>query len=144
MPEVAVIDAGVALSWFVDAPGPQRDYALSVLKAYHRNQLQFVVPDVFFVEVPYALMKARNKRGIPDSTIWQAARFIDIMTTSIVPNSMSVEKALIRSLQWELKSYDATYFDLAVQMNVPLAAIDGDLIKKAKKFNVQIWQPTVK
>lgn len=140
MSDVAVIDAGIALSWFLDPPGERREYALSVLKAYQANHLRFIVPDIFFVEVPYSLMKAHSKERISDATMTQAARFIDVMTTDVVPTSFSIEAAIARAEQWELKSYDATYFDLAVQMDVPLAAIDIDLVKKAKKFDLPIWQ----
>lgn len=140
MSDVAVIDAGIALSWFLDPPGERREYALSVLKAYQANQLRFIVPDIFFVEVPYSLMKAHSKDRISDAIMAQAARFIDVMTTDVVPTSFSIEAAIARAEQWELKSYDATYFDLAVQMDIPLAAIDIDLVKKAKKFNIPLWQ----
>lgn len=142
MPDVAVIDAGIALAWFLDPPGERREYALSVLKAYQSGRLRFIVPDIFFVEVPYSLMKAHSKERISDAAMAQAARFIDVMTTDVVPTSFSVEAAIARAEQWELKSYDATYFHLAMQMDVPLAAIDSDLVKKARKFSLPIWQAT--
>lgn len=140
MSDVAVIDAGIALSWFLDPPGERREYALSVLKAYQVGELRFIVPDIFFVEVPYALMKANSKDRLSDVAMSQAARFIDVMTTDVVPTSFSVVESIARAEQWELKAYDATYFNLAVQMDVPLAAIDIDLVKKAKKFGLPIWQ----
>ncbi|HTD06243.1 type II toxin-antitoxin system VapC family toxin [Undibacterium sp.] len=141
MSEVVVIDAGVALAWFIDPPGERKDYALSVLRAFQKQQITFIVPDIFFVEVPYALLKAKNKGLISESTVAQAARFIDVMTTDIVPSSYSIEESINRAVRWELKAYDATYFDLAVRMDVPLAAIDKDLVNKARKFSVPIWEP---
>ena len=140
MAELAVLDAGVALAWFIDPPSERRDYAMTALKEYRGGNLRFIVPDIFFVEVPYVLLKAMHKSIITADSVAQAARFIDLMTSDVVPSSVSVQDAIQRAQTWELKTYDATYFDLAVNMDIPLIAIDKDLVNKTKKFKVPLWK----
>ncbi|MCU6435174.1 type II toxin-antitoxin system VapC family toxin [Undibacterium sp. Jales W-56] len=141
MVDVVVLDAGIALAWFIDPPGKRLDYAISLLDAYKRGKVRFIVPDIFFVEVPYVLLKAQHQGRISAAHVDQAARFIDLMTTDVVPSTMSIQESIKKATIWELKTYDATYFDLAVTLDVPLAAIDKDLTKKAAKFDVPIWMP---
>ncbi|MBC3878776.1 type II toxin-antitoxin system VapC family toxin [Undibacterium sp. FT79W] len=141
MAETVVLDAGVALAWFIDPVGERADYASALLEAYKKNEIRFIVPDIFFVEVPYVLMKAVSKGNISKETMAQAARFIDLVTSDVVPSNMSIEENIDKAMKWELKAYDATYFDLAVTLDVPIAAIDIDLVKKAEKFKIPLWKP---
>ncbi|MBC3930359.1 type II toxin-antitoxin system VapC family toxin [Undibacterium curvum] len=141
MAEVVVLDAGVALAWFIDPIGERQEYAAALLEAVKKNKVSFIVPDIFFVEVPYVLMKAFNKNKISQTTLNQAARFIDLVTADVVPSNLSIEENIQKALKWELKAYDATYFDLAAKLDVPIAAIDVDLVKKAEKFKIPLWKP---
>ena len=99
MANVAVLDAGVALAWFIYPPSVRKEYALRVLAAYRKEEIRFIVPDIFFIEVPYVLMKAMNKGAITKQNAAQGARFIDLVTNDVVPSRMSVINALERAFK---------------------------------------------
>ena len=48
MANVAVLDAGVALAWFIDPPSVRKEYALRVLAVYRKEEIRFIVPDFFY------------------------------------------------------------------------------------------------
>ena len=56
--------------------------------------------------------------------------------TAIVPAWWFIE--ITNVLAMVLTSYDAMYLDLAVRLNLPLATLDDDLRKTAKKLGVSL------
>ena len=46
---------------------------------------------------------------------------------------------MVLARAYKLSSYDAAYLELSVRERVPLATLDKDLIKAAKKAEVEIY-----
>jgi predicted nucleic acid-binding protein len=62
---VVVLDASVAVKWFLPASGePLRNEALGLMRRYANGEIRFVVPDLFRAETANILWKAVRQRRI--------------------------------------------------------------------------------
>jgi predicted nucleic acid-binding protein len=98
------------------------------------------VPALWFIEITNVLVMAERKGRI---TPTQSDAFIaDLGKLGIERDDEAPDRAFTHLLTLcrthRLTSYDAIYLDLAVRRNLPLATLDHDLSKTAKKLGVRL------
>ncbi len=134
-----VVDASVAVKWCLPAQNelfvPQ---AQALLDSYQTGDLQFVVPDLFWLEVANALWKAVWK-GTIDAP-W-AEKSYDEITNLEIPTIASLEfvpKALQLAIERGRTVYDSLYLALALHSRVDLITADERLANAlAARFPVK-------
>ena len=99
-----------------------------------------LVPGWWYVEIANVLAMAERKGRV---TPGQSDAFIaDLERLGIERDDESSDRAFTHLLGMcrthRLTSYDAIYLDLAVRRNLPLATLDDDLRKAAKKLGVTL------
>lgn len=135
---MSVIDASVAVKWFVDEP--DSDLALELLDA---EQGDLLVPDIFVVEVSATLVRVANI----DKTSQERSRaglyhLIDLidrgaLSVERTPPGQTADAAHIAiDLGHPLK--DCIYLDLAMKLGRPLITADARFAVKAR----EIWPDT--
>ena len=63
---LVVVDASVAAKWFLPESGEGLvEQALALLNKYDKNEVRFVVPDLFYVEIASAIWKAVRVGRVP-------------------------------------------------------------------------------
>jgi predicted nucleic acid-binding protein len=133
-----VLDAFVALRWFLDNPLPA--YANRVKQLLIKGD-RALVPALWHLEMSNGLAVAERhsilSRGDVDLALLNleqlVARAIDTNST-LVPARQSLSTA--RTL--ELPAYDTAYLDLARREKVPLASLDQRLRAAAKRARVPL------
>lgn len=134
-----VLDASVALNWLLANGTPATNaYAAKVLTAMTSDDTTGVAPVIWWLEIANVIAKAENKQAINEA---QAESFLELLSgLGIAPDTATVGKALTDTLQiarrYRLSSYDASYLELALRAGLPLATLDDDLRKAAKKAGV--------
>jgi predicted nucleic acid-binding protein len=134
-----VLDASVALAWFLD--NPVSAYAVRV-KRDLLDGARAVVPALWHLEMANALVVA-ERRGILTAT--EASRsLIDIehLTVQIetISDLVSARQALSTARSFLLSAYDAVYLDTARQGGLPLATLDKSLRAAASRADVELFQ----
>ena len=135
---MSVIDASVAVKWFVDEPGS--DFALELLDA---EQGDLRVPDIFVVEVAATLVRIANMdKAFCDKSRAGLYHLLDL----IERGALSVERTppgetanaahIAIDLGHPLK--DCIYLDLAMKLGRPLITADARFAAKARA----IWPDT--
>ena len=135
-----VLDNSVAMRWLLasNKPSDQR-YADSVLKSLVNAEA--VVPNLWHLEAANVLLSAASRKDIEISAI---ERFtsqledlpitVDTLTANqVFGHTMSLAKA------YRLSSYDAAYLELALRQRLPIATLDKDLLKAAKRSDIEIY-----
>lgn len=131
-----VVDCSVAMAWlFHDEATPKTAALLGRLATETA-----LVPAWWFIEITNVLALAERKRRITPA---QSDAFLaDLSRLGIERDDEAPHRAFTHLLPLcrthGLTSYDAIYLDLAVRRNLPLATLDGDLRKSAKKLGVQL------
>lgn len=123
-----VVDASVVLTWcFPDEHSPE---ATRILELIRTPGNRAVVPAFFHQEVLNALLMGERRKRV---TATAAREFMaDILTMPFVP--VTPDTGLIGSIEslsrkHGLTAYDATYLELAVRLQLPLASFDHALLR---------------
>ena len=135
-----VLDNSVAMRWLLASnKASDQKYAESVLKSMVNTEA--VVPNLWHLEAANVLLGAINRQ---DVEIAEVERFtvqlenlpvaVDTLTANqVFGHTLSLAKA------YRLSSYDAAYLELALREGLPLATLNKDLLRAARKSDVEIY-----
>lgn len=129
-----VVDCSIAMAWlFHDEATPKTTALLNRLAIDTA-----LVPDWWFIEIANVLAMAERKGRI---TPTQSDAFIaDLSKLGIERDDEAPDRAFTHLLPLcrahRLTSYDAIYLELAIRRSLPLATLDDDLRKTARKLGV--------
>lgn len=129
-----VVDASVAIAWFVK--GQATEYTNALLRRAAAERLH--VPALWHAEFANALLALAHRRKLDPArleTIFASIDALDWKTDAAPPGARELA-ALAR--RFSLSAYDATYLELALRLALPLAARDGPLCKAAPRAGVAI------
>ena len=122
-----MLDASVALAWFIDRPiAPYAKRVRQLLLAGHRA----VVPLVWRLEVANGFVVAERRGLLSASDIALALQsFETVLVQSVEDSSSSVpmRRVIDTARQFRLTAYDAEYLDTARLQQLPLATLDRQL-----------------
>lgn len=135
-----VLDNSVAMRWLLasNKVSDQR-YAESVLRSL--SNAEAVVPNLWHLEAANVLLSAANRKALEISAVERLTVqlenlpiTVDTLTANqVLGHTMSLAKA------YRLSSYDAAYLELALRESLPLATLDKDLLKAARRSDIEIY-----
>lgn len=138
---LVVVDASVALAWYLPDTEVNYQYANAVRSAHLNNRIITVVPDFWAAEIAYKLIKtARSKPSKLSIPLDEAATFLDHFPQNIQPTAQSVSHILDLATRYFLQGWDAIYFDIAIRQRASLATLDGGLKTACLRFGVPMWE----
>src|SRR3972149_8488821 len=124
--------------WFFGDGKPQElVYAGKVLDAM--KDANAFVPVTWELEVANVIARAEAKALVTEA---RSGAFLEMLEgVDIEVDAATFTHALSDTLQlarrYKLSSYDASYLELALRLGMPLATLDEDLQKAAKKAGVK-------
>jgi predicted nucleic acid-binding protein len=114
------------------------DQAAQLLDSYDRQEIQFVVPDLFYVEIVSAIWKAvrvgRVSRAIGDEALelLTQRQFATALSHNLLAGAFQIAADFQRTV------YDSLYVALAMKSNAQLITADERLAKAlAARFPVK-------
>lgn len=135
---IFVLDNSVTMRWFFGDGKPQElAYAGKVLDAMKEDNA--LVPVTWGLEVSNVIARAEAKGLVTEA---RSDAFLEMLEgVDIDVDSATFEHARSDTLhlarRYNLSSYDASYLELALRLGIPLATLDEDLQKAAKKAGVK-------
>jgi predicted nucleic acid-binding protein len=133
-----VLDNSVTMRWFLGDGKPlELAYAGKVLDAM--KDTKALVPAIWRLEVANVIAKAEATALVSEA---RSEAFLEMLEDlDIEVDASTSAHALSSTLQlarrYRLSSYDASYLELALRLGLPLATLDEDLQKAAKKAGVK-------
>lgn len=125
---LVVVDASVAAKWFLPEKGEAHVYeALALLDKYDNEEIRFVVPDFFYVEVANAIWKAVRVGRVPRAFGDQAIVLLTQRKFPTVPSLKLVDQAFQIATDHGRTVYDSLYVALADQTKTQLITADERL-----------------
>ena len=135
-----VLDNSVAMRWLLasDKVSDQR-YAESVLISLANAEA--LVPNLWHLEAANVLLGASNRGDIEISDL---ERFtVQLENLPITVDTLTANQVFGHTISlaraYRLSSYDAAYMELSLREGLPLATLDKDLRKAAKRANIGIY-----
>ena len=140
MADRLVIDASVAVKWFVD---DESDIAAarSVLEAFLNQELELYAPQIFTYEVCCQLAKAcarrveqsRTMRLTPDIAATSARELFGLPLRIFPASEAECVRAIRMSAKYSKGFYDMTYLRLAEELQCDLCTADARMLKAFPK-----------
>lgn len=133
-----VLDNSVTMRWFFGNGKPQElAYAGKVLDTMKKTNA--LVPVTWGLEVANVIARAEAKGLVTEA---RSGAFLEMLEgVDIEVDAATFQHALSDTLQlarrYKLSAYDASYLELALRLGIPLATLDEDLQKAAKKVGVK-------
>jgi len=133
-----VVDASVALAWCF--PDEASEYADAVLLALEGQSV--LVPAVWPLEVANAVVVAERRKRITQPEV---RRFVELLEGLMIhqdslPVAGSVSNILPLAREYGLSAYDASYLEVAIRRNAPLATMDRELERAGRKAGVEVLE----
>ena len=134
-----VVDNSVAMRWlFADGSAADRQYAAEVAALVETSEVH--VPALFVTEAANVISRALKVGVITPQECEPSFDLFHAMQASIEPmdSTQSAMPLAITAFEEGLSAYDASYLLLAKKLGCPLATLDKDLRRAAKKCGVEI------
>ncbi|MGS2716682.1 type II toxin-antitoxin system VapC family toxin [Eionea flava] len=135
-----ILDNSVSMRWHLESEKPSdQKYAESVL--FSLSDTEALVPSLWHLEASNVLLAA-ERRG--ETSIGEVERFIgqlENLPLHVDPHTANQSFSRIMALAraYKLSSYDASYLELAMREGLPIATLDKELTKAAKKAGVPLY-----
>jgi len=132
-----VLDACVALAWFVDSPVPP--YAAQVRDAMVSGK-KALVPSLWVLEMANGLLMAERRGKLTAAEVDYGLRRLEIVAAQAIEIDAvgvpTIRAAFSAGYAHQLTAYDATYLELARREGLPLATLDKSLRVAAGKAGI--------
>jgi len=134
-----VLDCSVTMSWCFE--DESNIYTENVLDSLQNKEYEARVPPIWKLEVINVLLLTERKKRISNHVASNFKNILNILPISIDLFSTDRTFDTVYELARELHitAYDAAYLELAIRENIPLATLDNDLVKAAKKIKIKLF-----
>lgn len=128
-----VVDASVALAWFFNDERTELTERLLDQVA----DKGAVVPAVWPLEVSNGLLMGHRRDRLTKADFYASLETLNAIPVTVDMPSLTHVLAKVPHLAQahQLTTYDAAYLELAIRLGAPLATLDGQLTRVAKKCN---------
>jgi predicted nucleic acid-binding protein len=134
-----VVDNSVVMAWCFD--DEESGYADNVLESL--ASVGAIVPAIWSLQIGNVLVVAERRKRLSKSAAIRFLALINDLPITVIqesPERMTREiLALARDRQ--ISTYDASYLDLAMRKDLPIATRDSGLKKAALACGIQIFKP---
>ncbi len=132
---IVVIDNSIIIRWLI-GDGSVRDIKIanSILNSISKKELYPVVPSLWIYEASNVIATYVKRNQIEES-IGLKRLMMPFEACNIVEFKPDLVELTQIAIRYNLSSYDATYLNLASQLNCALATLDKKLAKAVIKSN---------
>jgi predicted nucleic acid-binding protein len=136
-----ILDASVALAWFVRATDEQSRYAEGVLALIERDATACAVPHLWHVEIANQLRVFKVSGKMTRVKQLNALHRLEALTLSTHHIGLEVRQVLELAERYHIAAYDALYVFLAARDELPLATLDDGMAGAAQRAGVEVVEP---
>ena len=128
---VKVIDASVAIKWFVEEDG--REAALEILSQVIDKPEEFCVPELFYFELAHVLNRVLGKLNDSQKHLYESILHLGIQRFRMNPE---LHLSICEFQAIGLSGYDAAYVAVAKQISGTWLTFDAKAHKIIKSFGL--------
>ena len=133
-----VLDASVALEWFLPGGGEGVRYAEIILERVSRGDLVPSVPDLWHTEIASVLIAAKRGKRISAAKLQSSQLSIRRLQIETLAIELDAAELIDLSQRYHLQGYDTVYFETARRLAIPIASIDGGIKTACRVFGVKL------
>ena len=122
-----VVDASVAVKWYVRETGSEK--AIALLES---EDLLFLARDVFLPETVNALLKQRRAGQLADETLDKALRDLTFSLPELVSSTRMIDHAVMIARAIRHSIYDCLYLALAERWETQFVTADAEFAERCR------------
>lgn len=128
-----ILDCSVTMAWCFEDESDE--FSLAILEKLQRSQA--LVPSLWSLEVANVLLIAQRKKRVTKNHVDSFIQALGILPIHIDTSThvKAMHQILALAHETNLTIYDATYLELAIREELPLATLDKHLQNVAKRYN---------
>ena len=133
-----VLDTSVTMRWFFgDGKPSELAFSARVLDALATDVA--IVPVTWGLEVANVIARAEAKALVTEARSGEFLELLDRLMIEVDAATFTQARTGILQLarRYNLSAYDASYLELSLRRGLPLATLDEDLQKAARKAGVK-------
>jgi predicted nucleic acid-binding protein len=134
-----VLDASVAVKWFLLADEPLKDRAMHLLTRSQDGTLDFIIPDLFWAELGNVLCKAVRQGRSTSREAKEFFRRAKDLELVAFPSEPFLQQAFDIAQTHGRSFYDSLYIALAVSRNATLITADEKLANATAAYLPVKW-----
>jgi predicted nucleic acid-binding protein len=139
-----VLDASVAMSWLLkDTTAREAAYPFAVLSGLGIDGAAAIVPMTWGLEIANVIARCEAKGQLNEAQSESFLTLIEAIPIQVDPDTFShvLSDTLQLARRYRLSSYDASYLELALREEAPIATLDEDLRRAATQAGVKQFKP---
>lgn len=136
-----VLDASIALAWFLTDTEPRERFAFGVLEEMLSGHVEAWAPPIFSHEVAKGLVKAERRGTLSAGELEKARSVLGGAAIQIHNQLPSIGEMIEAARQWHCQVYDATYVLLAQEQGLPLMTLDHGMRDACERAGVAVKCP---
>ena len=137
-PEAVVLDASVALTWFLNATAEQSRYADNIAALIDRDAPACVVPGLWHIEVGSRLISWQRAKELSRIQLQDALAKLGRLTIETHHHAYDPREIVQLAQRYQLAGYDAVYIDLSQRLQLPLATLDKGMRTACVRYGVEL------
>ena len=133
-----VVDCSVLIAGLL--PDEIEEQAQALLEGLQRGAVVVVVPALFYQEISNVLLMAYRRKRISREVLSQ---YLDVVAmlplridTAASTRSSTMKTVCELAEKYGLTTYDASYLEFAIRLDLPLVTLDSDLYNAALEVGV--------
>lgn len=137
---VFVLDNSVSMRWLLESnKKSDQVYAESVLKSLIDSEA--LIPNLWHLEASNVLLEAEKRKEVGTGEVERFISQLENLPLRVdaFTYQQSLNRIMVLARSYKLSSYDAAYLELALREGLPLATLDREMIKAARKAGVDIY-----
>ena len=138
--ERIVLDASVAVEWFLPGGGATQRYAENILERISTGEIAPIVPNLWHYEVGSVLIAAKRDKRISATKLAASRTILKTLEFETLALQLDAADVIELGLRYHLQGYDVVYFELARRLAIPIATLDGGLRTACGTFRVKLLQ----
>jgi predicted nucleic acid-binding protein len=135
-----VLDNFVSMRWLLASEKTlDQKYAEAVLKSLLGARA--LVPNLWHLEATNVFLGAENRGEVEAGEVERFISQLENLPLHVdsLTSHQSFNRILALSRIYKLSSYDASYLELAIREGLPLATLDKNLRKAARKADIELY-----
>ena len=134
-----VVDNSVVMSWCFE--DEWNSYSEAVLDSLADGEA--FVPGIWPLEVGNVLLVAERKKRLSEASVVRFLELVSSLPLSVeqeTPDRM-LKEIISLAREQGISTYDASYLDLAMRMDLPMSTLDASMQKAARRLQIPAYKP---
>ncbi|TET15919.1 MAG: PIN domain-containing protein [Actinobacteria bacterium] len=128
-----VLDASIGVKWFRYENESNTDLANKLLQQQFQNEIEIIVPDLFFFEIINTLL---SKKYLNVDDIYSASESLHLMNMKVIfSNKKIIDTSINIADRTKLTFYDSLYISVAISEQALLLTEDKEILKNKSNFD---------